>query len=307
MHSISSTSEAFLARIILLVLVLSASACSTSPIKYLYSTEAVDIAPIPVLVNTSDTPLPDGFRHRLPRRVILSPEVERECILLIHGLARRAKALKKMRNTFAHNGYLAIALDYPSTEYSIEQLSQPVLTTGIDACQNNGATRIHLVTHSMGGIIARHYLKYNDIPNFGRLIMLAPPNQGSELVDFYSTLPGFKKLLGPAVVQLGTDKERSLPLKLGPVMVDTAVVAGSVSSNSIMSITLPGPDDGKVTFASTKVQGMCAQLLLPTSHRLIIQDDQTIEEIINYIHTGKFISNSAEYSDCSKPNELNLM
>ena len=228
----------------------------------------------------------------------LHPDSALECVLLVHGLSRSGNSMGKMREALGAHGYLAFTLDYPSTKYSIEALSLSILPAGITACREQGASTIHLVTHSMGGIVARYFLKHNDVPGFGRLVMLAPPNQGSELIDFYRSVPGFKKLLGPAASQLGTDPENSLPLKLGPVTVDTAIITGSESSNSLMSLTLPGPDDGKVTAASTLVEGMCAQVSLPTSHRMIMKDDVSVHEVVHYITHGRFHSRKAVYKAC---------
>ena len=222
----------------------------------------------------------------------------KECVLLIHGLARSTAHMGSMRNALDQQGFMAIAIDYPSTRYPIERLADAILPSGISACRALGASRIHLVTHSMGGIVARQYLKHNDVQDMGRLVMLAPPNQGSELIDFYRDIPGFEKFLGPAATQLGTDRKSSLPLQLGPVNVDTGIITGSVSSNSLMSLTLPGKDDGKVTTASTRVTGMCAQIILPTSHRMIMKDKRSIHEVIQYLTDGEFSSPKAAYFGC---------
>ncbi len=236
----------------------------------------------------------------LQDRVSAKPPTTQKCVLIIHGLKRNAVSMRKLHKALENNGYLTIAIDYPSTEYKIEDLSQIIFPKAIRMCRNNGATLIHLVAHSMGGIIARYYLKYNNVPELGRFVMLAPPNQGSELINFYSRLPGFKRFLGPAAMQIGTNTENSFLQTLGPVTVDTAVITASKSSNWLMSMTLPGPDDGKVTAASTPVHGMCAQVVLPTSHRRIVKDDVSVNEILAYISTGMFRSVEAVYLDCEK-------
>ena len=70
---------------------------------------------------------------------------------------------------------------------------------------------MHFVTHSLGGILVRQYLNQNSIENLGNVVMLGPPNQGSELVDFFQSSPMLRKIFqrvnGPAGMQLGTDDQ----------------------------------------------------------------------------------------------------
>jgi len=73
--------------------------------------------------------------------------------------------------------------------------------------------------------------------------MLAPPNNGSEVVDKFRDLPGYKWLNGPAGRQLGTGRD-SLPRSLGAAEFDLGIIAGTRSINLLLSQVLPNPDDG---------------------------------------------------------------
>lgn len=307
MHYFPVSSRALLSRLLILASIVSVGACSFSQfdkVQDLNIADAHTLQTVPAPVGTAPQIAPSPEIYPFLQHAALHPNSNLECVLLVHGLSRSGASMRKMRRALGQQGYLAFTLDYPSTKYSIEALSMSILPAGIAACREQGASRIHLVTHSMGGIVARYFLKHRDVPGFGRMVMLAPPNQGSELIDFYSKVPGFKQLLGPAARQLGTDPENSMPLKLGPVSVDTAIITGSESSNSLMSLTLPGADDGKVTAASTLVEGMCAQVLLPTSHRMIMKDDVSVDEVVHYITYGKFRSRKAVYPGCGKEPRL---
>ncbi|MFK7857545.1 MAG: esterase/lipase family protein [Granulosicoccus sp.] len=221
-----------------------------------------------------------------------------QCVILLHGLARDSSSMKPMQLALARQGYLVVNETYPSRHLTIQKLSSSAVPAAVQVCRNQGAKRIHFVTHSLGGILVRFYLQTNDIPDVGRVVMLAPPNQGSEVTDTYRDVPGFSFIFGPAGSQLGTD-ENSVPSKLGPVTIDTAVIAGTSSINLLLSLSLPNPDDGKVSVSSTRVDGMCAHLVFPIAHPFIMKDARVVSEVMTYLAKGRFLSPDAEYSDCS--------
>ena len=139
-----------------------------------------------------------------------------ECVVFLHGLARSANSMVKIATAFEARGYIAANVGYPSRKHPIEKLAPMAVEDGIDACPEEST--VHFVTHSLGGILVRYYLEENDLPRLGRVVMLAPPNQGSEVVDNFRGIPGFKSLNGPAGRQLGTDND-SVVSNLGPCRV----------------------------------------------------------------------------------------
>ncbi len=223
--------------------------------------------------------------------------VANECVILLHGLARTSASMQKMQQTLTTLGYTVANVDYPSRQQTIDVLAAEAIPRGLQMCRNQDAAIIHLVTHSMGGILIRQYLSEMGISNLGRVVMLAPPNHGSEVVDALRDVPGYHFLNGPAGLQLGTGGD-SVPLQLGPVSVDVAVIAGTRSVNLALSTYLPNPDDGKVSVASARLDGMCAMLSVAVSHTFILQDDDVIAEVAQYLTSGRFSSDSAEYPDC---------
>ncbi len=208
-------------------------------------------------------------------------------VILLHGLTRSSQSMNKIEESLLNHGYRVINVDYPSTEHSIEYLANNVLSDVIARCNTGSVTKINFVTHSLGGIIVRYYLKHHPLKNLGRVVMLSPPNKGSELVDNLKDSIFFKKSHGPAGQQLGTDKE-SVPLNLGPVDFNLGVIAGSLSFNLIASVILPGPDDGVVSVESTKVEGMSDFIVMPNSHTFIMKSKNVIMQIIHFLENGEF-------------------
>jgi len=209
-------------------------------------------------------------------------------VILLHGLARSNRSMRKLEKHLTNHGYRVINVDYPSTKYPIEYLAENVLSEAVSSCDSIPETKIHFVTHSMGGIIVRYFLKHYGIANLGRVVMLSPPNQGSELVDHLKDSVIFKKRNGPAGQQLGTDTD-SLPLKLGPVDFELGVITGDRSFNPVSSMILPGPDDGVVSVARAKVKGMSNFIVMPNTHTFIMKSKKVIRQVLHFLEHGEFV------------------
>ncbi len=206
-----------------------------------------------------------------------------ECVVLLHGLARTSGSMEPLETMLSRVGYDVVNVDYPSRKYRIEELAEMAVRPGVDGCAS--AESLHFVTHSLGGILVRYYLEHERIENLGRVVMIAPPNRGSEVVDSWSRMPGYRLLNGPAGYQLGTG-ENSVPLQLGPVNFEAGIIAGSRTVNPFLSLTLPSPDDGKVSVARAQVEGMSDFIVLPSSHTFIMRAPRTIDQVITFLRTG---------------------
>jgi pimeloyl-ACP methyl ester carboxylesterase len=214
-----------------------------------------------------------------------------ECVILLHGLARTSNAMTTLESVLSTNGFTVANVDYPSRHKPIEELAPLAISKGLKNCGASQSTKVHFITHSMGGILVRYYLENHRIENLGHVVMLAPPNQGSEIVDNLSNVPGFALVNGPAGLQLGTGPN-SVPSRLGPVNYSVGIIAGSRTFNPILSQFLPNPDDGKVSMESTKVSGMQDFVVVDASHPFIMKDKVAIDYAIRFIEKGSFNENS---------------
>ena len=110
-----------------------------------------------------------------------------------------------------------------------------------------------------------------------------PPLAG-ELVDRLGELAD---LLGPTGSQLGTGEE-SLPNRLLPPDYELGVIAGN-GSISLVSTLIPGPDDGKVSVESAKLEGAADFLLVDATHTFIMRREDVALQVVTFLETGRFV------------------
>jgi hypothetical protein len=222
-----------------------------------------------------------------PRTTLVEANNSTECVVLLHGLNRSWRAMNRLAEALQAEGFTTANVDYPSQAGPVEVLAPMAVGTGVRECRATGATRIHFVTHSLGGILLRYQHAHDPIPELGRVVMLAPPNQGSEVIDRTRDWPGAELFGGEAALQLGTD-DQSIPAQLGPVDFELGVIAGSGTINPWMSAMLPDPDDGKVSVVRTQVDGMDDFLIVDTNHNFITRGKDVIRNTTSFLKTGAF-------------------
>lgn len=209
----------------------------------------------------------------------------KECVVLLHGLARTKRSMVALESALKTHGYQTVNQGYPSTEYTIEELASDTITKAVAMCSE--VSKVHFVTHSLGGILVRYHLQANIIDNIGRVVMLGPPNKGSQVVDKLKNVPGFKLINGPAGMELGTDP-RSVPSRLGPATFEVGIIAGTSTINFYLSTILPEKDDGKVTVENTRLEGMADHIILPVTHPFMMKNDEVIDQVIYFLKNGRF-------------------
>ena len=205
-----------------------------------------------------------------------------ENVVLLHGLARTSNSMALLALALQRAGYNVTNLSYPSSKDRVETLAEGALSPALS--QLTG--KVHFVTHSMGGILLRSWLRDNRPEELGRTVMLGPPNQGSEIVDAFVDLAPFEWINGPAGMQLGTESQ--LLANLGDVDFELGVIAGKLPLNPFYAAIIEGENDGKVSVASTKVEGMSDHLVLNASHTWMTMNPLVMAQTMNFLAEGRF-------------------
>jgi len=209
-----------------------------------------------------------------------------EGVVLLHGIFRTGRSMRGLEKMLQRNGFKTLNITFPSTKLSIEEtidLIHPV----IEKFKQEVNGPISFVTYSLGGLIARAYLHKYPVENMGRVVMTGPPNGGSELADRIKNWRLYKKLYGPAGQQLVTNQQEFSHL-FGKVNYELGIIAGNWTVEPISSLFLSWPNDGKVSVASTKLEGMKSHLIVPIPHSYLSASKRVYRHTLHFLRHASF-------------------
>lgn len=213
------------------------------------------------------------------------------CVVLLHGLGRTRWSMWWVGRRLRRHGFDVVNVGYPALRLPVQELADRYLPPALEACDTKGGRTVHFVTHSLGAIVLRQYLQNHPSPAGSRAVMLAPPNRGSEIADELRDLAPYRRLMGPAGQQLGTDGS-SLPGRLRPVDIEVGVIAGRRNVTPILGRYLPGESDGKVTVRSARLAEMEDFLVVEAGHTFIMYHPTVLRAVVRFLEAGSFEESS---------------
>ncbi|MBC8385325.1 MAG: alpha/beta hydrolase [Candidatus Cloacimonetes bacterium] len=209
-----------------------------------------------------------------------------ECVILLHGFGDIKLSMNFLEKECQKSGYTTYNLGYSTAGETISSLSDKLLTDLIDDCIQKGFSKIHFVTHSLGGLIVRFYLQSNSLPKGSRIVMLSPPNKGTEVADFLKSNVLYQLFAGDVGQELCTDSEIIRNLK--ELNIEIGIIAGNKSFNPFFSEIIPGEDDGRISIENTKLDNMADFLIVNGSHLTIKHRREVSEQMLYFLRNGKF-------------------
>ncbi|MCK6547503.1 lysophospholipase [Myxococcota bacterium] len=192
-------------------------------------------------------------------------------VVLVHGMGRTAASMVPLARALQRAGFEPHRVGYASRTSTIAECAE-TLATRVRALDAIDAP-IHFVGHSLGNILIRWILHHERPRHVGRIVMLAPPNQGSALADRLAPT-WVSKVLRP-LPELTTG-DASVPKRLPPPGADVefGVIAGEW--------------DGKVQIAETHLDGERDHVVVRSGHTFIMARPAVHALILRFLTTGAF-------------------
>lgn len=207
----------------------------------------------------------------------------RETVVLLHGLGRTRRSMRRAAERLSNEGFLPVVLGYPSRRHEVERLASIVA----GHLPEPAAGPLHFVTHSLGGIVLRALVAARRPVRLGRTVMLAPPNRGSALASRLSRAPGYRLVTGPVGRELGAERD-SLPNRLPPVDYELGVVIGNRPMWARLFGAVRAAGDGVVGIEEASVEGMTDLVVVPCGHTFIMNDRGVLDQTVHFLRHGRF-------------------
>jgi len=218
----------------------------------------------------------------------ISEKARGDYVVVLHGIARDSDYMRPLAQYLEGQGYDTINLDYPSTEFGLEELAR--FMNGELSDRLSQDKPVHFASHSMGGLLIRAYLNKYRPKNLGRVVQLAPPNNGSEIADLLKDNYFYQQYYGPAGEQLITE-QAELNKIFGEVYYPLGIIAGNRTIDPLSSALIPDTDDGKVSIDSTKLKGMSDHIEIEATHTFFPSNKQA------QFQSGYFLQNGAFFRE----------
>lgn len=211
----------------------------------------------------------------------------KDYVVLLHGIARSSKHMQKLEEYLEAENFAVINIDYPSTKHNLAELAD-IIHNKISQHITKDRT-VHFVGYSMGGLLIRVILSKYHYNNLGKVVQLAPPNQGSEVADKLKNNWLYKKIYGPAGQQLVTDQKEIKHL-FKDINYELGIIAGSSTIDPVSSFLIKGKDDGKVSIESTKLPDAKSHIVVKASHTFFPSNQEVQKQTVYFLRNGSFKS-----------------
>ena len=208
----------------------------------------------------------------------------RAAVLLVHGLWMGGWVMQGLRLALTRRGYAAYTFGYASTARSLDEHARRLAARIAELRE----PVIHLVGHSLGGLLVLRCLRNHGERRIGRVVLIGTPVRACMSGRHLEKLAGGKKLLGAS-----RDIWHSLPELYRPGC-DLGVIAGSRPWGlGRMMMRLPGVNDGVVRLEETEVTGMRDRVVLPLSHSGMLVSAQVARQLAAFLECGTFDHSAA--------------
>jgi pimeloyl-ACP methyl ester carboxylesterase len=203
-------------------------------------------------------------------------------VILVHGILRGSSSMNKIKYGLVSHGFRVTGFDYTTKDGTIEEISDR-----LHERIKKSRGKINFVTHSLGAVIVRYYISKYKPENIGRVVMIAPPNNGSSYAATLSRIPIYKKIFGSSGMEIAGGKN-CIVNRLPVPDFEFGIIAGGTGSETGWNPFLKGDNDGTVLVEETIIKGMADFILIKGQHSLLLLDKNVVSESIYFLKKGKF-------------------
>lgn len=207
-------------------------------------------------------------------------------VYVLHGFGGTKLQMDKIYQALQKDGYLTENYTYPSFKEDLDSL-------GVDLCRKVSQEHfdsVSFVTHSMGGLVVRSMYQYKDkmttFPFVFRIVMLAPPNKGSELAEI-PFVPFVKKALGPNLNYMKTLPD-SYVFKLPIPSAELGIIAGARGQKPWYNPLLMEDNDGTVGLSSVYLGGERDVVIIQATHSTMPLRPSVVKLVLRFMKMGNF-------------------
>lgn len=211
-----------------------------------------------------------------------------EVVVLVHGLGLNFLTMLVPGLYLRRRGYLVYLYDYPTFRHGITRHAEMLADFLSTMSRRHPATAIHIVSHSMGGIVARQALSGKRQPEVKRLVMVAPPNQGSPMAGRVARIPFLRRLITP-LTELDDASGSFIHTVPIPAEVEIGVIAGAKGDGKGWKRYMEGDDDGKVAVKDTHLPNERDHIVIPAWHSLILSKPEVLRQVAAFLRDGRFL------------------
>jgi pimeloyl-ACP methyl ester carboxylesterase len=204
----------------------------------------------------------------------------REAVLLLHGAWMNPLVMSYLAHALRREGFTAQTMGYRTMRDPLESH----LSRLANRVARLEAARVHLVGHSLGGVIAMRYLQRIADRRVHRAVLLGAPVAGCRAAARFAEHAGGELMMG-----------QSLAVWREPVdvAVDPRFEIGAIAGNrelglARMVVRLPAPNDGVVCLDETRFPGLRDHLVLPVGHTLMLMSSRVARQTVSFLRTGAF-------------------
>ncbi|MBX9902767.1 MAG: alpha/beta hydrolase [Burkholderiales bacterium] len=212
----------------------------------------------------------------------MSPVTPAEPVIIIHGLWMPGLVMGWLTRRIAQDGFAARSYAYPTMRLTLSENAERFARY----CTSLAAPRVHIVAHSMGGLVALKMLQMNRQLRCGRLVLIGTPYTGSFAAQRLARWPGGHTLLGRSIAEWLRE-----PRPAPDGVAEIGIIAGTrgYGLGRLVAPDLPQPNDGVVALAETAIPGVTRRIELKVGHTGMLVSREVARQCCAFLHNGRFI------------------